>query len=121
MTDSLLYRAQVKPEDLKVFDNVAYIDASINSLSLGDYSYASRRFISKRPMFCASDRKCLSFFHRVFQQFCVFKRTQSVIKRAVQPDVSRCWLPSARGEMTAFDTLIKLVLLPFFYVVYLDF
>ncbi|KAM7397917.1 hypothetical protein PAMA_005994 [Pampus argenteus] len=28
----------VKPEDFKVFDNVAYIDASINSLSLGSFS-----------------------------------------------------------------------------------
>ncbi|KAI3373603.1 hypothetical protein L3Q82_022197 [Scortum barcoo] len=28
----------VKPEDLKVFDNVAYIDASVNSLSLGSFS-----------------------------------------------------------------------------------
>lgn len=28
--------AQVKPEDLKVFYNVAYIDASVNSLTLGD-------------------------------------------------------------------------------------
>ncbi|XP_061595370.1 X-ray radiation resistance-associated protein 1 [Cololabis saira] len=28
----------VKPEELKVFENVAYIDASINSLSLGSFS-----------------------------------------------------------------------------------
>ncbi|XP_026184966.1 X-ray radiation resistance-associated protein 1 [Mastacembelus armatus] len=28
----------VKPEDLKVFENVAYVDASINSLSLGSFS-----------------------------------------------------------------------------------
>lgn len=33
--------SQVKPEDLKMFDNVAYIDACINSLTLGDYSYIS--------------------------------------------------------------------------------
>ncbi|XP_040907987.1 X-ray radiation resistance-associated protein 1 [Toxotes jaculatrix] len=36
----------VKPEDLKVFDNVAYIDASINSLSLGSFS----SFVSLREL-----------------------------------------------------------------------
>lgn len=42
--------AQVKPEDLKVFGNVAYIDASINSLSLGDCLYMSCRFTFSVPL-----------------------------------------------------------------------
>ncbi|XP_031724990.1 X-ray radiation resistance-associated protein 1 isoform X1 [Anarrhichthys ocellatus] len=36
----------VKPEDLTVFDNVAYIDASVNSLSLGSFS----SFVSLREL-----------------------------------------------------------------------
>ncbi|KAM7374265.1 hypothetical protein PAMP_006933 [Pampus punctatissimus] len=36
----------VKPEDFKVFDNVAYMDASINSLSLGSFS----SFVSLREL-----------------------------------------------------------------------
>lgn len=32
----LLYLWQVKPEELREFHNVAFIDASVNSLSLGD-------------------------------------------------------------------------------------
>ncbi|XP_030603145.1 X-ray radiation resistance-associated protein 1 isoform X2 [Archocentrus centrarchus] len=36
----------VKPEDLEVFDNVAFIDASINSLSLGSFS----SFVSLREL-----------------------------------------------------------------------
>ncbi|XP_070774133.1 X-ray radiation resistance-associated protein 1 [Enoplosus armatus] len=36
----------VTPEDLKVFDNVAYVDASINSLSLGSFS----SFVSLREL-----------------------------------------------------------------------
>lgn len=43
--DSSVCGAQVKPEDLKVFDNVAYIDASDNFLSLGDCSRAVYGFI----------------------------------------------------------------------------
>lgn len=34
----LYWGSQVKPEELEVFDNVAYINASINSLSLGEYA-----------------------------------------------------------------------------------
>ncbi|XP_044226953.1 X-ray radiation resistance-associated protein 1 isoform X2 [Thunnus albacares] len=36
----------VKPEDLKLFDNVAHIDASVNSLSLGSFS----SFVSLREL-----------------------------------------------------------------------
>nr|XP_019941635.1 PREDICTED: X-ray radiation resistance-associated protein 1 [Paralichthys olivaceus] len=36
----------VKPEDLKMFDNVAYIDASVNLLSLGSFS----SFVSLREL-----------------------------------------------------------------------
>ncbi|KAK5858444.1 hypothetical protein PBY51_002582 [Eleginops maclovinus] len=36
----------VKPEDLKVFENVAYVEASINSLSLGSFS----GFVSLRKL-----------------------------------------------------------------------
>lgn len=61
--------AQVKPEDLKVFYNVAYIDASVNSLTLGDYCHVSCSCMSNRPAFCAPDRKC---------PFCVLFYLQSV-------------------------------------------
>eukprot|EP00064_Thunnus_orientalis_P010946 superscaffoldBa00001530_g10975 len=37
---------KVKPEDLKLFDNVAHIDASVNSLSLGSFS----SFVSLREL-----------------------------------------------------------------------
>lgn len=58
------YCAQVKAEDLKVFDNVAYINASINSLSLGDYSYISCRFTFQKISCILQEvvtlRKCFS-------------------------------------------------------------
>lgn len=102
------YCAQVKSEDLKVFDNVAYIDASINSLSLGEYSYTSCRFCASWQK-VVTFRKCPLFFWRVFPQLCVSERDQSVVKRDLQHDVSCCWLPSSRGKMTdLLDTLVFL-------------
>ncbi|XP_071317002.1 X-ray radiation resistance-associated protein 1 isoform X2 [Trachinotus anak] len=44
----------VKPEDLKVFDNVAYIDASVNFLSLGSFS----SFVSLRELNLCVNRIC---------------------------------------------------------------
>ncbi|XP_037604365.1 X-ray radiation resistance-associated protein 1 [Sebastes umbrosus] len=49
----------VKPEDLKVFDNVAYIDASINSLSLGSFS----SFVSLRELNLSLNGLCNMTFH----------------------------------------------------------
>lgn len=97
----------MKPEDLKVFDSVAYIDASINSLSLGDYSYiftfTLHLFIWHLPWirYCTSKISEMSivFLFRVFQQFCVVKRTQSVFKWTLQHDIWCCWLPSSWGKM----------------------
>lgn len=54
--------------------------------------------------FCAFSRKTNYplFFLRFFQLFCVFKRTQSVVKRAVQHDLWSCWLPSSPSKMTDY-------------------
>ncbi|XP_038565043.1 X-ray radiation resistance-associated protein 1 isoform X1 [Micropterus salmoides] len=49
----------VKPEDLKVFGNVAYIDASINSLSLGSFS----NFVSLRELNLSLNGLCNMTFH----------------------------------------------------------
>ncbi|XP_054481677.1 X-ray radiation resistance-associated protein 1 [Anoplopoma fimbria] len=49
----------VKPEDLKAFDNVAYIDASINSLSLGSFS----SFASLRELNLSLNGLCNMTFH----------------------------------------------------------
>ncbi|XP_061754351.1 X-ray radiation resistance-associated protein 1 isoform X2 [Nerophis ophidion] len=44
----------VKPEDLKAFDNVAYVDASINSLSLGSFG----SFVSLKELNLAVNGLC---------------------------------------------------------------
>ncbi|XP_070839329.1 X-ray radiation resistance-associated protein 1 [Chaetodon trifascialis] len=49
----------VKPEDLKVFDSVAYIDASVNSLSLGSFS----SFVSLRELNLSLNRLRNMTFH----------------------------------------------------------
>ncbi|XP_044078939.1 X-ray radiation resistance-associated protein 1 isoform X2 [Siniperca chuatsi] len=49
----------VKSEDLKVFCNVAYIDASINSLSLGSFS----SFVSLRELNLSLNGLCSMTFH----------------------------------------------------------
>ncbi|XP_076606914.1 X-ray radiation resistance-associated protein 1 isoform X2 [Chaetodon auriga] len=49
----------VKPEDLKAFDGVVYIDASVNSLSLGSFS----SFVSLRELNLSLNRLCNMTFH----------------------------------------------------------
>ncbi|XP_022618418.1 X-ray radiation resistance-associated protein 1 [Seriola dumerili] len=49
----------VKPEDLKLFDNVVYIDASVNSLSLGSFS----SFVSLRELSLSLNGICNMTFH----------------------------------------------------------
>ncbi|XP_068457490.1 X-ray radiation resistance-associated protein 1 [Clinocottus analis] len=49
----------VKAEDLKLFDNVAYIDASINFLSLGSFS----SFVSLRELNLSLNGLCNMTFH----------------------------------------------------------
>ncbi|XP_059207853.1 X-ray radiation resistance-associated protein 1 [Centropristis striata] len=49
----------VKPEELKEFDNVAYIDASVNSLSLASFS----SFVSLRELNLSLNGLCRMTFH----------------------------------------------------------
>ncbi|XP_070700143.1 X-ray radiation resistance-associated protein 1 [Pempheris klunzingeri] len=51
--------SSVKPEDLKVFGNVAYIDASVNSLSLASFS----SFVSLRELNLSLNGLCNMTFH----------------------------------------------------------
>ena len=71
--------AQVKPEELKVFDNVVDIDASINSLSLGDYCIHHADF--------PSIRSCASCKHVSLRQ-CVFTGSFSSFVSLRQLNVS---------------------------------
>ncbi|XP_029375677.1 X-ray radiation resistance-associated protein 1-like [Echeneis naucrates] len=49
---------EVKPEDLKAFENVAYIDASVNSLSLASFS----SFVSLRELsLCVNGIRSMTF------------------------------------------------------------